>query len=104
MTTWLVTGASRGLGRDLVEKLTARGDRVIAAARNPADLQGTKAIAVKWDATSETDSKTMAEELRSKHGIDKIDVRHGERKTSHLEKIGGRSWLPTRASEARKGV
>jgi short-subunit dehydrogenase len=32
--TWLVTGASRGLGRELASQLAARGDRVLAIARN----------------------------------------------------------------------
>lgn len=38
MRTWLVTGASRGLGRHLVVQLAARGDRVIAIARDAARL------------------------------------------------------------------
>jgi short-subunit dehydrogenase len=38
MRTWLVTGASRGLGRHLVAQLAARGDRVIALARDAARL------------------------------------------------------------------
>jgi NAD(P)-dependent dehydrogenase (short-subunit alcohol dehydrogenase family) len=31
--TWFITGASRGMGRELVEQLLARGDRVAATAR-----------------------------------------------------------------------
>jgi 3-oxoacyl-[acyl-carrier protein] reductase len=38
MGTWLVTGASRGLGRQLARSLARRGHRVIAAARDPATL------------------------------------------------------------------
>lgn len=37
-TTWLITGASRGLGRALTERLLARGDRVAATLRTPARL------------------------------------------------------------------
>ena len=37
--TWLVTGSSRGLGRHLVEAVLHRGDRVLATARHPADLE-----------------------------------------------------------------
>jgi NAD(P)-dependent dehydrogenase (short-subunit alcohol dehydrogenase family) len=33
MQTWLITGTSRGLGRQLTEQLLARGDRVAATAR-----------------------------------------------------------------------
>ncbi|MDC7785332.1 SDR family oxidoreductase [Rhodoplanes sp. TEM] len=36
MTTFLITGASRGIGLGLVERLAARGDRVLACARDPA--------------------------------------------------------------------
>lgn len=42
MRTWIVTGASRGLGRQLVLQLAARGDRVLAVAR---DAQGLAALA-----------------------------------------------------------
>jgi NAD(P)-dependent dehydrogenase (short-subunit alcohol dehydrogenase family) len=37
-TTWLITGASRGLGRALTERLLERGDRVAATLRTPARL------------------------------------------------------------------
>lgn len=36
--TWLVTGASRGLGRALVESVLAAGDRVVATARDASAL------------------------------------------------------------------
>lgn len=38
MTTWLITGASSGLGRLMCETLLARGDRVFASVRNKAVL------------------------------------------------------------------
>ena len=40
--TWLITGASSGLGRLMTERLLAGGDRVVATARRQdslADLQ-----------------------------------------------------------------
>ena len=37
-TTWFVTGASRGFGRELTEQLLARGDRVAATLRRPVQL------------------------------------------------------------------
>ena len=37
-TTWLVTGASRGFGRELAEQLLARGNRVAATLRRPGQL------------------------------------------------------------------
>jgi NAD(P)-dependent dehydrogenase (short-subunit alcohol dehydrogenase family) len=35
MSTWLVTGANRGIGLELCRQLAARGDQVIATARSP---------------------------------------------------------------------
>ena len=36
MSTWLVVGASRGIGLELVKQLLARGDRVFATVRDRA--------------------------------------------------------------------
>lgn len=36
--TWFVTGASRGMGRELAEQALARGDRVAATVRSPGQL------------------------------------------------------------------
>ncbi|WP_149259874.1 oxidoreductase [Actinomadura sp. K4S16] len=36
--TWLITGASRGLGRHLTEAVLAAGDQVVATARRPEQL------------------------------------------------------------------
>jgi NAD(P)-dependent dehydrogenase (short-subunit alcohol dehydrogenase family) len=35
---WFITGSARGLGRALVDEVLAAGHRVVATARNPADL------------------------------------------------------------------
>ncbi|MBW8807287.1 MAG: SDR family NAD(P)-dependent oxidoreductase, partial [Lysobacter sp.] len=35
---WLVTGSNRGLGRDIAQAVLARGDRLFATARDPAQL------------------------------------------------------------------
>jgi NAD(P)-dependent dehydrogenase (short-subunit alcohol dehydrogenase family) len=35
---WLITGSSRGLGRALAEAVLAQGDRLVATARDPAQL------------------------------------------------------------------
>jgi NAD(P)-dependent dehydrogenase (short-subunit alcohol dehydrogenase family) len=37
-STWLVTGASRGFGRELTEQALARGDQVAATLRRPEQL------------------------------------------------------------------
>ena len=38
MTTWFITGASRGIGRELTEQILERGDRVAATLRRPEQL------------------------------------------------------------------
>jgi NAD(P)-dependent dehydrogenase (short-subunit alcohol dehydrogenase family) len=38
MRTWLITGASRGIGRELTAQLLTRGDRVAATLRRPEQL------------------------------------------------------------------
>lgn len=43
MKTWLITGASSGLGRLMCEKLLARGDRVVASVRREAVLDDIRA-------------------------------------------------------------
>lgn len=40
MTTVLITGASRGIGRALAQRYLARGARVIACVRNPGSVTG----------------------------------------------------------------
>lgn len=42
-TTWLITGTSSGIGRQLVQQLLARGDRVAATLRKPGALDDLKA-------------------------------------------------------------
>jgi len=60
---WLITGASRGLGRAFTEAALQAGDRVVAGARNPeqlADLAksyGENIRAVQLDVTSEAQAK-----------------------------------------------
>ncbi len=57
MTTWLITGASRGFGHDWAMAALERGDRVVLAARNPDDIADTvaqfpsHALAVRMDVT-----------------------------------------------------
>src|SRR3712207_4473292 len=42
MTTWLITGASRGIGRELTQQILAGGDRVAATLRRPEQLDELK--------------------------------------------------------------
>jgi NAD(P)-dependent dehydrogenase (short-subunit alcohol dehydrogenase family) len=42
--TWFITGASRGMGRELTEQALARGDRVAATLRTPSQLDDLVAV------------------------------------------------------------
>ncbi|KAJ5276725.1 hypothetical protein N7524_002878 [Penicillium chrysogenum] len=85
-TIYLITGASRGIGRGLTETFLARSNStVIAAVRDPVvassqSLQSlpkgesSRLIVVKVDSKSPTDPTAAIETLHSEHGIDHIDV------------------------------
>ncbi len=45
-STWFITGASRGMGRELTEQALARGDRVAATLRTPSQLDDLVAVHV----------------------------------------------------------
>jgi NAD(P)-dependent dehydrogenase (short-subunit alcohol dehydrogenase family) len=79
----LISGASRGLGKGLLERYLAKPDHtVIAANRDTAtagDLdslprgQGSRLIVVKVDAKNELDAAEAVKELK-KQGIDHLDL------------------------------
>src|SRR5712692_11627669 len=64
---WLITGASRGLGRVFTETVLKAGDRVVATARNPEQLvelesrYGENICTVPLDVTNEAQSKVAFE-------------------------------------------
>jgi NAD(P)-dependent dehydrogenase (short-subunit alcohol dehydrogenase family) len=72
MTTAFVTGANRGIGLEFVRQLSARGDHVYAACRNPDDAHDLKSIGngkvvvVKLDVTDPASSKAAAEQVEGK--------------------------------------
>ncbi|KAF1805969.1 hypothetical protein V8B55DRAFT_1486926 [Mucor lusitanicus] len=78
--TYVVTGASRGLGLEFVSQLAAKGNTVIACARNPGNAAGLQKLvdnkhvfAVKMDTTDYESIKTAAQEV-SKYAPEGIDV------------------------------
>ncbi|KAM0688951.1 hypothetical protein Q7P36_011027 [Cladosporium allicinum] len=85
MTTVLITGANKGLGRGFVEKYLSRPNTtVVAAARNPdgqdardltniSKAEGSKLITVKIDSTSETDAVNAISTIKGQ-GITHLDV------------------------------
>ena len=75
---WLITGASRGLGRAFTEAVLEAGDRVVATARNPeqlVELQGRyseKIRTVALDVTNEAQAKAAFEAAIASFGV--LDV------------------------------
>jgi NAD(P)-dependent dehydrogenase (short-subunit alcohol dehydrogenase family) len=77
MRTWFITGASRGFGALVVEKALARGDQVVASARNPqaiTDRFGDRPnlLAVALDVTDEAQVHQAVKEAIARFG--QIDV------------------------------
>ncbi|KAB7751621.1 SDR family NAD(P)-dependent oxidoreductase [Mycolicibacterium mucogenicum] len=76
--TWLITGASKGLGRALAEAALAAGDQVVAAVRNPdsvADLStayGDRFAAVAFDARDASAAARPIEAAIDRYG--RLDV------------------------------
>lgn len=77
MKTWLITGASRGFGALIAARALARGDNVVATARNPVavmDRLGShpNLLAVALDVTSEEQANAAA--ARAIERFSRIDV------------------------------
>lgn len=78
MQTWLITGTSSGFGRVLAEEVLARGDRVVATARDPGKLAGLVArapdrvLALALDVTRRGDAERAIGEALAAWGA--IDV------------------------------
>jgi NAD(P)-dependent dehydrogenase (short-subunit alcohol dehydrogenase family) len=64
---WLITGASRGLGRAFTEEILKGGDRVVAAARNPEQLAE---VAGKFGGGVRTVSLDVTNEAQAKRAVD----------------------------------
>ncbi|CAI6083138.1 SDR family NAD(P)-dependent oxidoreductase [Cohnella sp. JJ-181] len=75
---WMVTGSSRGLGREIAVEALRHGDRVVATARDPAALSrlvdefGDSVFPLKLDVTNYGEVLTAVEQGVSRFG--KIDV------------------------------
>ena len=77
MKTWFITGASRGFGALFVEEALARGDNVVAAARNPLSIksrfgESDRLLAVKLDVNEEPQARNAVEQAIGRFG--RIDV------------------------------
>lgn len=69
---WLITGCSSGFGREMVKNLLARGDKVIATARNLSKIEDLKkdgASVMQLDVTAaQTELDAKAKEAISVYG------------------------------------
>ena len=78
MSTWFITGASRGIGRELTEQILARGDRVAATLRRPEQLDhlkeefGDRLWTRRLDVTDTAEIERVVGEAFADH--DRIDV------------------------------
>jgi len=83
--TYVITGANRGIGKGLLETLVLRPQTTVVAAVRDVESSkktlssvpvgtGSKIVVVKVDSTSATDAANAAKELKSKHGITKVDI------------------------------
>jgi len=77
MKTWFITGASRGFGARVTELALAKGDKVVATARNPGSVterfgDHPNLLAVALDVTDEAQARASAEAAIARFGS--IDV------------------------------
>jgi len=83
----MVSGASRGIGRRIAERLLAAGWQVSAGVRTPSSLVATEHLLVhRYDATSATDAKAWAAATVARFGrIDALVNAAGISKASPLD-------------------
>lgn len=88
MTTYLVTGANRGIGYEYCAQLAARGDEVIAVCREPSsDLQGLSVEIVSGIDVSDQGAITTLKETLSGRSIDVLINNAGIYRQSNLESL-----------------
>ena len=74
---WLITGASRGFGAEISRDALARGDQVVATARNPKTVtevfgEHPNLLPVRLDVTDEAQAREAAKQAVNRFG--RIDV------------------------------
>ncbi|MGW4672381.1 oxidoreductase [Streptomyces sp. NPDC004324] len=78
MTVWFITGASRGFGLEIARQALERGDRVVATARRPHEIEqalpghGARLLAVPLDVTDEAQATSAVKAATDAFG--EIDV------------------------------
>src|SRR5260221_3558662 len=90
---WFITGSSRGLGRSLAEAILARGDFLVATARNPEQLgdlvstYGEQIRAVALDVTNPEQARTAI--ATAIDAFDRLEVVVNNAGYAHLASIEG---------------
>ena len=85
MTTYLLTGANRGIGRGLADIILSRpNNKLIALVRDPNDptsksltnnvADGSEVLTLKYEASDHKAAKVIVDSLQNKHGITHLDV------------------------------
>jgi NAD(P)-dependent dehydrogenase (short-subunit alcohol dehydrogenase family) len=92
--TWLITGSSRGLGRELAKAVLESGDRVVATARTPQQLDdlvqkyGDNVRAVVLDATdAEAARRAVQTAIDEFGGLDVVANNAGYANSAPIEEI-----------------
>jgi NAD(P)-dependent dehydrogenase (short-subunit alcohol dehydrogenase family) len=89
--TWLITGCSSGIGRELAELLLERGERVVATARKPESVEALvapyaeRALSLKLDITKPDDIANALTLARERFGA--IDVLVNNAGSGHVGTI-----------------
>jgi NAD(P)-dependent dehydrogenase (short-subunit alcohol dehydrogenase family) len=96
---WLVTGASRGLGRAIAQAVLDSGDRLVATARDPRTLEEMvtphrdRALAVALDVTRADDARRAVAAAVGRFGrVDVLVNNAGYANTSAIEDVDERDF------------
>jgi NAD(P)-dependent dehydrogenase (short-subunit alcohol dehydrogenase family) len=96
--TWLVTGSSRGFGREIAEAALKRGDRVLATARNPDQLDalaayGDAVVPFGLDVTDSAGARSAVDAaIRSFGSLDVVVNNAGYAASAAIEEMSEESF------------
>ena len=94
---WLITGASRGLGRAFTEEALKAGHRVVAAARNSEQLVE---VASKFGESVRTVSLDVTNEAQAKYAVDAA-IKTSVASTSSLTMPAMATYAPWKIRRSR---
>ena len=107
--TTLVTGASRGIGREIALGFARAGAHVVLAARDKERLAAVAAEIEQLPGTSEVVTLDVSDANAVRQVIDGVVARHGrlgralqQRRGEHRTRAGGRGPRPKRSPACRQ--